>query len=150
MTDSPLLPETPPVERQVAFDMIRRGLPALPVVVVAAALLRGRHGAESAAFAIGLVLVNFVVAATLLAWAARSLNLLMAATLGGFVVRMGAVVAAIAAVRHRSWVDLPTLGITIVIAHLGLLVWETRFVSASLAFPSLKPKWSAGPTDAGA
>ena len=145
MSEPILLTETPPVERQIAFDMIRRGLPALPVVVLIAGLLRGAHGAESAAFAVGIVLLNFVAAASLLAWAARSVNLLLAATLGGFVVRMGAVVAAITAVRHDRWVDLPTLGITIVIAHLGLLVWETRFVSATLAFPSLKPK----PTDAG-
>ena len=70
-----------------------------------------------------------------------------ATRIGGIAVGVGTILfAAIAAVRHRSWVDLPTLAITIVIAHLGLLVWETRFVSASLAFPSLKPK----PPDAGA
>ena len=140
MTSPATLTETPAVERQVAFDMIRRGLPALPAVVAIAWLVRGTHGAASAAFAVGVVLVNFVAAASLLAWAARSLTLLMAATLGGFLVRMAAVVVAITLVRHDSWVDLPTLGLTIVATHLGLLVWETRYVSASLAFPSLKPK----------
>jgi hypothetical protein len=29
---------------------------------------------------------------------------------------------------------------TIVIAHVGLLFWELRYVSLSLAFPGLKPK----------
>ena len=31
-------------------------------------------------------------------------------------------------------------GVTIIVTHLGLLFWETRYVSASLAFPALKPK----------
>ncbi len=31
------------------------------------------------------------------------------------------------------------LGLTIIVSHLGLLFWEMRFVSASLAFPGLKP-----------
>jgi hypothetical protein len=29
---------------------------------------------------------------------------------------------------------------TIVVAHVGLLFWELRYVSMSLAFPGLKPK----------
>jgi len=32
------------------------------------------------------------------------------------------------------------LGLTIIFAHLGLLFWELRYVSLSLAFPGLKPK----------
>jgi multidrug efflux pump subunit AcrB len=31
------------------------------------------------------------------------------------------------------------LGVTIIGAHLGLLFWEMKFISASLAFPALKP-----------
>jgi hypothetical protein len=31
------------------------------------------------------------------------------------------------------------LGITVIVTHLGLLFWELRYVSASLAFPGLKP-----------
>jgi hypothetical protein len=30
--------------------------------------------------------------------------------------------------------------LTIIVTHLGLLVWEMRFVAASLAFPGLKPR----------
>jgi hypothetical protein len=29
---------------------------------------------------------------------------------------------------------------TIVITHVGLLFWEMRYISLSLAFPGLKPK----------
>ena len=32
------------------------------------------------------------------------------------------------------------LGITIIVTHLGLLFWEMKYISASLAFPALKPK----------
>ena len=31
------------------------------------------------------------------------------------------------------------LAITIIVSHLGLLVWETRYVSLSLAYPGLGP-----------
>jgi hypothetical protein len=31
------------------------------------------------------------------------------------------------------------LAVTVLLTHLGLLAWETRFVSASLAYPALKP-----------
>ena len=41
--------------------------------------------------------------------------------------------------RHASWIDFPMLGITLVGTHLGLLVWETKYVSLSLAAPGLRP-----------
>lgn len=133
---------TPPadVERQVAFDMIRRGLPVLPIVVALALLARGPRGGLSATLAIAVVVVNLVVAAALLTWAAGvSLAFLMGAALGGFVVRMALVVVALAVARHQSFIDMTTFGLTIVVTHLGLLAWETRYVSLSLAFPGLKP-----------
>jgi hypothetical protein len=40
---------------------------------------------------------------------------------------------------HQSWVNLFALCLTLIVAHLGLLVWELRYVSASLAFPGLAP-----------
>lgn len=130
----------PAVEREVASGIIRHGLLALPVAVALGAIGWGINGALSVAFAGSLILANFWVAATLLAWAARtSLSLLMGVSLFGFIVRLGAIVAAVLAVRHMSWVAPVPLGATLIIAHLGLLFWEARFVSASLAFPGLKP-----------
>ena len=41
--------------------------------------------------------------------------------------------------KDASWMELWPMGLTLVIAHLGLLWWETRYVSASLAYPGLKP-----------
>ena len=131
---------TPPVERQVVTDMVRRSLPALPVLVVLAGLVWGADGAASAAYAIGLVLLNFLFSAVLLETAARiSLPLLMVAAVGGFVVRLAMITAAVLLVKDQSWVALVPLSITLIVTHLGLLVWESRHVSASLAFPALKP-----------
>ena len=130
----------PAVEREVVGDMIRRGLPALPVVIVVAGLIWGVDGALSAAFAVGLVLVNFVIAAALLAWSARvALALVMVAALGGFVLRLGLITVAVLAVKDQAWVELVPLGLTLVVTHLGLLVWEARHVSMSLAYPGVKP-----------
>lgn len=130
----------PATEREVARDLVRRGLYALPVVVALAAIGWGAAGAASAGYAAALVLANFAVAAALLGWAARtSLGLLMAVSLFGFLIRIAAISVAVLAVRNQGWVEPVPLGVTLVVAHLGLLFWETRFVSASLAFPGLKP-----------
>ena len=131
---------TPPVERQVVTDMVRRSLPVLPVIVVLAGLGWGAAGAASSAYAIGLVLLNFLFSAVLLETAARiSLALLMVAALGGFIVRLAMITAAVLLVKDESWMAMVPLSITLIVTHLGLLVWESRHVSASLAFPALKP-----------
>jgi len=133
-------PEVEPVEAHLAFDMVRRAVPFAPVIVLLAALARGTDGAWSAAIAIALVLVNLVLSALALVWAAGiSLNAIMAVALGGFLVRMGLVSAVVWAVKDTGFVDLPTLAVVVLVTHLGLLAWETRYVSASLAYPGLKP-----------
>jgi hypothetical protein len=137
----PDMTQTPDVERELARDMIVRALPVLPLVVLVAWVTRGADGALSAAFAIGLVLANLTLSAVLLAWAARvSPSVLMATALGGFLLRMTLVAVALYAVRGLGWVDLPVLAVTVLATHLGMLFWETRYVSASLAFPALKPQ----------
>jgi hypothetical protein len=139
----PETPETRAPEPQLAFDMLRRGLPVAPVLIALSAVVWGAHGALSSAFAIALVLVNLVLSALSLAWAARiSPTALMATALGGFLVRMTLLVIAVALVKDQSWVEVVPLGITIVVTHLGLLFWESRHVSASLAYPALKPRRS--------
>jgi hypothetical protein len=130
----------PAVETDIARDMIRRSLPALPVLLLLSAAGWGADGAASAAYATALVLVNFLVSAALLAWTARvSLALMMAAALFGYLVRLGLISLAVLLVKDQAWVELVPLGLTIILTHLGLLFWELRYVSASLAFPGLKP-----------
>jgi len=130
----------PAVEAQVAGDMARRMLPVLPVLVLIGGLIWGWDGAASAGFAVVLVLANLALSAALLGWAARiSLSLLMVAALGGFALRLFLLTAIVWVVKDQAWVDITALGLTLIVTHLGLLVWETRHVSASLAYPALKP-----------
>jgi len=130
-----------PVEREIALDMVRRGLPVAPVLLVAAGIGWGWAGVASAAYGITLVFANFLIAAGMLGWAAKKgPNALMATAFGGFILRMGLLVLAVQLVKDQAWIELVPLGITILVAYLGLLFWETRFVSASLAFPGLKPR----------
>ena len=130
----------PAVEREIAADLVRRALPVAPVLLLVAGLVWGIDGALSAAFGLAIVLVNFVLAAALLAWSARiSLALMMGVALMGYLVRLGLIFLAVLLVKDASWVELVPLGLTIIVAHLGLLFWETRYVSASLAFPALRP-----------
>lgn len=127
-------------EPQVALDMVKRALPFTPVPIAVCALVWGGAGAASAAFAIALVLANFAAAAWTLAVAARiNYALLMGVALFGYLLRLALIFAAVFAVKDASWVEPLALGLTLVATHLGLLVWELRYVSASLAFPGLKP-----------
>ena len=130
----------PAVEQEVVRDILRRGLMATPVLVLLCGLGWGVHGIESSAFSVGLVLLNFVIAASLLSWTARiSLSLMMGAALFGYLLRLAIVTVAVLAVHNMAWVELWPMCLTLIVTHLGLLLWETRHISASLAFPGLKP-----------
>jgi hypothetical protein len=130
----------PPVERELVVDIAKRGLLVAPAIIAIAAVARGGAGAASAAFAVAVVIVNLGLSGAALSWAARtSLNMLMVAALGGFLLRMGVLTGVIALIRHEPWVDLPTLAVTLLLTQLGLLFWETKYVSATLAYPGLKP-----------
>jgi hypothetical protein len=55
-------------------------------------------------------------------------------------VKRGLIVAPVLLlVADAGWVAKVPLGVTLIVTHLGLLLWETKYVSASLAFPGLKP-----------
>ena len=129
-----------PVEIQVSTDMVKRGLVVAPVIIGVCALIWGANGAWSAAFAIGLVLINFALSAVLISTTAKiSLGLMMGATLFGYLVRLGLIMLAILLVKDAGWISLPALGATIIVTHLGLLVWELKYVAITLAHPGLKP-----------
>lgn len=131
---------TPPVEWEMATDMARRALPFAPAPVVLGALFHGTNGALSAAFGLLLVLVNLVAAGALMRWGAkRSLGVLAGVAVGGFALRLAVLVVAVSLVKDLAWVELVPLGLTLVAAQVGLLWWETRHLSLSLAYPGLKP-----------
>jgi hypothetical protein len=130
-----------PVERQIAVDILRRGLMVAPLVVLVAGLAWGGDGAASAAAAVALVVGNFLLSAAMLSWGARiSPTALAGVALGGYIIRLGLITVAVLAVRSQPWVDLVPLGLTLIVTHLGLLIWEASRVSASLAFPGLRPE----------
>jgi hypothetical protein len=137
----------PAPEAEIVRDLVRRGLPLAPVVILVAALAAGADGALSAAVGLVLVTANFVAAAASLAWAARlNLAVLMGVALFGYLVRISVLFGAVLLLRDLDWVHIASLGCTIVITHLGLLAWELRYVSASLAHPGLKPAPPTSPS----
>jgi hypothetical protein len=126
---------------EVAVDIVKRGLWITPVFVLIGAAIWGADGAASVAYALAIVLANFALSAALIAWSSRiSLALLMGAVLFGFLIRLAIIFLAVMLVKDASWMNLVALGLTIIVTHLGLLFWELRYVSASMAFPGLKPE----------
>ena len=86
------------------------------------------------------MLVNFLLSALLISSTAKiSLGLMMGATLFGYLIRLGLIMLAVLLVKDASWISLPALGATIIVTHLGLLLWELKYVAISLAHPGLKP-----------
>ena len=133
--DEPAAPE-----RAVARDMIRRSVVFAVPLLVGGVLGWGWTGALSVGLALALVLVNFALGAAVIGWGARmGPSAMMAAAMGGYVVRLGIVTAAVLPVRHHEWFELLPFAVSLLVTHLGLLIVETRHVSASLAFPGLKP-----------
>ena len=136
---APLDGQTAP-ERAVARDMIRRSVVFAVPLLVGGAVGWGWTGALSVGLALALVLVNFVLGAAVIGWGARmGPSAMMAAAMGGYVLRLGIVTAAVLPVRHHDWFELLPFAVALLVTHLGLLIVETRHVSASLAFPGLKP-----------
>jgi hypothetical protein len=112
-----------------------------PIMIGLSALIWGVNGGWSSAYGLAIVLGNFAVAAWMVSYTAKiSYALMMGATLFGYIFRLAIIAAAVFLVRNASWAELVPLCMTIVISHVGLLFWELRYVSLSLAFPGLKPK----------
>ena len=124
-------------EKGIVVDMLRRGLKIVPAWLLISLLIWGVDGALSAAYGVALIFANFLTAALFLTWAARiSPSALMFAALFGFLVRLGALTIAVIAVSKISFFAPVPLGITIIVSHLGLLVWETRYVCLLYTSPS--------------
>lgn len=130
----------PAPEPEIIRDLVKHGLYATPLALLAGFVGWRLDGVVSVAIAAALVLANFAAAAALQAWAARiSYGLVAGVALFGFLIRLAIISAVVLLIGDQPWVAPVPLGLTLVIGHLGLLIWESRFVSASLAFPGLKP-----------
>lgn len=134
----PVPGESPEVA--VSTDMVKRGLIAAPVLIAICAVVWGLDGAWSSAYGIAIVLLNFTLAAALISLSARiSLGMMMGAILFGYLLRLGLIFLAVLVVKDAGWISLPALGATIIVTHLGLLLWEMKYLAISLANPGLKP-----------
>ena len=118
-------------------ELIRRIWPfALPAAILAFALgnwFGGTDAGWSAVAAIAVVFVNFVAHGWSLALAATiSPMVLYAVGLGGFVVRLGIIVAIIAVLDQQAWFVLPAFLAALVPSTLALLVFEMRLLSGRM------------------
>jgi hypothetical protein len=130
-------------ELDIARDIAKRAVWALPAALLVSFLIWRMEGAASTGFAIALVVANFLIAAFANSRAARiSVGLLGAVAMFGFLLRLGVIFIAFFLVKDAPWFAVTPFGLTVVITHLGLLFWEMKFISASLAFPGLKPTTS--------
>ena len=138
--DAASIPHDAP-EREVATDIFIRGLIISPALLLLALIFWGLSGLSSSAVALGIVLANFLAGAWIIDWAVKiSPQLLMSAVLGGFVFRMGVITATVLPIRNQTWFEIMPFALVLILLHLGLLIWETRYVSATLKYPGLKPR----------
>lgn len=132
--------EGPSPAMQVGFDMVKRGSIVAPILIGAGAIFGGTPGAASVAYGLAIVLVNMWLSAAMIGWASKiSFAAVAGVSLFGFLIRLGLIFVAVWPVAEASWINLLVLCVTLIVAHLGLLVWELKYVSASLAYPGLKP-----------
>ena len=137
---SPIHVDSDAPEAMIARDMVKKAAIIGPILIIAFGFIWGVHGALSTAYGLAIVVANFVLAAAMLTWAGRiSPGFVMGAALFGYLIRLSLIFMAIWLVREASWVELLPLGITIIVTHLGLLLWEMKHISLSLTYPALKP-----------
>jgi hypothetical protein len=115
-------------------ELVRRALPfAVPALAIAFAiggLLGGRDVALSAALGILVVAVNFAANGLSLAWAARiSPNVLFGVAMGGFAVRLGAVLLVMIVLDRLAFFSPTAFIAALVPATIALLVLEIRLIS---------------------
>jgi hypothetical protein len=123
----------------IATDIARRAVFLTPVVLAFGAIW-GVRGVASSAYALAVVILNFLLAGWLMAVTGRiSFAAMAGAAMFGYLIRLGVVSAAVLLVQDASWVEIVPLAVTLIVTHLGLLVWELRYISGSFAYPGLKP-----------
>lgn len=133
--------EGPSPAMEIAVDLIRRAAIWSPLAILVSGAIWGTDGAISAAFALGLVILNFLLSAWMLQAGARiSIAVMAGAALFGYLIRLGLILVAVLLVKDQPWLDPVALGVVLIVTHLGLLFWELRYVSGSMAFPGLKPR----------
>ncbi len=118
------------VEATIARHTAQRAVFLGPVILAVFWATRGVDGLVAAAIGLAIVVGNFLLAGLMLSVAARvSLSLYHAAALFGFFLRLGLITLGVLIISKLFEVDRLALGVTVVVAYLGLLTWEAIAVS---------------------
>lgn len=122
-------------------DMVVRGLLVLPAVLLIGFLFGGTKALVSIFVGMVAILINFKLSGYILIWASKSsLSLIASMVVGGFLIRLAMIAALMWSVRNANQISLTLLGIVLIVTHLGLVFWEMRYVSLTVAYPGLKPR----------
>ena len=104
--------EGPSPAMEVAVDLLRRSVIWAPMAVLISAAVWGTDGAISAAFALALVMGNFLLSAYLLQVGGRiSIAVMAGAALFGYIIRLGLILLAVLLVKDQAWLDPVALGV---------------------------------------
>jgi hypothetical protein len=118
------------VEATLAKHTARRAVFLGPILVAVFWATRGVEGLIAATIGVGIVVGNFLLAGGMLSVAARiSLSLYHAAALFGFFLRLGLITLAVLIISRLVELDRLALGVSVVVAYLGLLTWEAIAVA---------------------
>jgi len=117
--------------------MVRRALPFGPPAIALAfgvgAAVGGWGIGWSAAIGATVVLLNFAANGLSLAWAAKvSLTAYAAVVMGGFIVRLGIIVAIMAVLNRFAFFSPLAFGLAVVPATVLLLAFEMKVVAGPL------------------
>ena len=115
-------------------ELVRRwapfALPALLLATLLGAAVGGWRIGWSAGMGVAVVVANSAIAGLAQAWAAGvSLTALAAVTMGGFVVRLGVILAMMAVLAGRTWFSVPAFALAVVPATVLLLGFEMRLLA---------------------
>jgi ATP synthase protein I len=118
-------------------ELVRRVLPFVPLVAVAAFLIGYAIGGSGVAWSavIGVVIVtaNFLTFALSIAWAATiSPTMLAIVALGGYLVRLIVFTLALVLLTKLSWFSPVAFALTLVPATIALLVYEAKILSGRM------------------
>lgn len=118
------------VESVLARHTVARVIYIGPLLIALFAVVSGWDGAWSSAVGVVLVVVNFLLAGSILSISAKiSLAVYHAAALFGFFLRLGLMVLTVLLIARFMPIDRIAFGISAVLAYLVLLSWEAVAVS---------------------
>lgn len=113
------------IEVAMVNRMVKRGVALAPVVVAVLWVVQGPRWGFSAAVGLALALGNLFLAARIIGGVAQhSPQLLLPAGMVAFALGLASLTAVGVALDRSDAVDFPVMGITLIAAHLVLVLWE--------------------------